>query len=269
LLGEPPLTAAYLDVAASNSMVQQALSYTANQARPSGVLQTDMQLDEQQTKELRAAWDEQTKGIGAGGTPILSWGLKWQQVSTTSRDAQLAEMLQITDTRIATAYRVPPELLGLSGQNGLQSSTEALMRFWVANGFGFCINHIETGMGQFFGLGGFPDEYLEFDTAALERSNQKDRIDALARGVQGGIYSPNEARALEDLPAAEDGDEPRVQQQVVPLSFGMNPPPAQPTPPIAPPPSGDGNTPPEETDATKLADSILHAARRYERRDAA
>jgi HK97 family phage portal protein len=235
LIGEPPLTAAMLDVAASNAMVQQSLSFTSNSARPSGVIQTDMQLDEQQTKELRAAWDEQTKGAGAGGTPILSWGLKWQQVSTTSRDAQLAEMLQLADTRIASAYRVPPELLGISGGNALQSSTEALMRFWVSNGLGFCLNHIEEAVGRFFGLAGQPDEYLELDTAALERSNQKDRIDALARGVQGGIYSPNEARALEDLPAAEDGDEPRVQQQVVPLSFGAQPPPA-PAPAVTPPP---------------------------------
>ena len=46
----------------------------------------------------------------------------------------------------------------------------------------------------------------------------KDRIEALARGVQGGIFSPNEARNSEGLPDAIFGDEPRVQQQVVPLS---------------------------------------------------
>jgi hypothetical protein len=71
------------------------------------------------------------------------------------------------------------------------------------------------------------------------RSAQKDRIEALARGVQGGIFSPNEARALEDLPAAEDGDEPRVQQQVVPLSAWSQTPPATPAPdaPPAPPPA--------------------------------
>jgi hypothetical protein len=50
------------------------------------------------------------------------------------------------------------------------------------------------------------------------RSSMKDRIAALAQGVQGGIYAPNEARAVEELPAVEFGEEPRVQQQVVPLS---------------------------------------------------
>jgi guanyl-specific ribonuclease Sa len=36
--------------------------------------------------------------------------------------------------------------------------------------------------------------------------------------VQSGIYSPNEARASEDLDAVAFGDEPRTQAQVVPLS---------------------------------------------------
>jgi HK97 family phage portal protein len=269
LIGEPPLISALLDVAASDAMVRQALAYTNNSGRPSGVIQTDMQLDEQQTRELRAAWDEQTKGANAGGTPILTWGLKWQQVAPTSRDAQIAELLQISDQRIATAFRMPLALLSLVSGQAPQASTEGLIQFWLANGLGFALAHIEEGIGRFFGLDGLPDEYLEFDTRALLRSNLRDRIEALARGVQGGIYSPNEARALEDLPAAEDGDEPRVQQQVVPLSFGAKPPPAPAPQPQLPPPSNAGDG--QETDAAKFADSIIRAADQIRdgRRDAA
>jgi hypothetical protein len=85
------------------------------------------------------------------------------------------------------------------------------------------------------------------------RSAQKDRIEALARGVQGGIFSPNEARALEDLPAAEEGDEPRVQQQVVPLSAWAAPPPQTPRPDAAasPPPASANEN--EATTAAKTA----------------
>jgi HK97 family phage portal protein len=258
LLGEPPLTSALLDVAASNNMVQQALAFSQNQARPSGVILFDQPMSLDQMRETRARWNEMTTGGGAGGTPILAEGMKWQQTSTTSRDAQLAEMLQITDGRIATVFRVPLQLLSLFGvQATPQGSVENLMRFWIASGLGFALNHIEEGIGRFFGLAGWPDEYLELDTAALERSNMLDRVEALARGVQGGIYSPNEARALEDLPAAEDGDEPRVQQQVVPLSFGAKPPPP-PAPPAPPPPAQE-----PAPDATQLAASIRrHAAAR-------
>lgn len=270
LVGEPPLTAALLDVAASDQMVRQALAYASNQGRPSGVIQTDMQLDEAQTKELRARWDEQTKGQNAGGTPILTWGLKWQQVSSTSRDAQLAELLQLSDQRIATAFRVPLALLSLITGQVPQASTESLIQLWLSQALGFTLNHIEEAFGCFFGLGGYPDEYLELDTRALERSQFKDRIDALARGVQGGIYSPNEARQMEDLPEAEDGDEPRVQQQVVPLSAWSKAPPATPAPqaPDAPPPNDNQPPADDEANAAGLATSILRAAERYRRLDA-
>jgi hypothetical protein len=82
-------------------------------------------------------------------------------------------------------------------------------------------------------------EWTEFDTRALLRSAFKDRIDGLVRGVQGGIYSPNEARALEGYAAVEAGDEPRVQQQVVPLSFATAPPAPPPTPTPPPVPAED------------------------------
>jgi hypothetical protein len=92
------------------------------------------------------------------------------------------------------------------------------MQFWLASGLGFALNHVEQAFDKFFGLAGQPDEYVEFDTAALLRSDQKDRIDALVRGVQGGIYSPNEARNQEGYDNVAYGDEPRLQAQVVPLS---------------------------------------------------
>lgn len=256
LIGMPPLTSALLDVAASNMMVRQALAYSANQGRPSGVIQTDLQLTDAQTKELRARWDEQTKGQNAGGTPILTWGLKWQPVSGSSRDAQVAELLPIADQRIAMVYRVPLAMLSLLSGQAPQASTEAIIQQWLSMGLGFALDHIENAVGDFFGLSGFPDEYLELDTRALLRSAMKDRIDALARGVQGGIYSPNEARAMEDLPAAEAGDEPRVQQQVVPLSFATEPPP--PPAPPAPPPASS----PQDDEAAKQVVNVYRSHRR-------
>jgi hypothetical protein len=130
------------------------------------------------------------------------------------------------------AFRVPPPLLGLETRN--VGSAEAMMQTWIASGLGFCLNHVEEAFGLTFGLKGQPDEYIEFDTKALLRSAFKDRIEGLARAVQGGIFSPNEARNSEDLANVPFGDEPRVQQQVVPLS-AAGAIPAAPASPAAPP----------------------------------
>ena len=143
---------------------------------------------------------------------------------------------------------------------GPQGSTESLMGFWVSTGLGFAANLIEDAFGRVFALGGWPDDYLELDLEALLRANFRDRIEGLARGVQGGIFSPNEARAKEDLPAMPFGDEPRVQQQVVPLSAWDKAPPATPAPdaPPAAPPAGADNAPTdtEAVDGNKLLTAV-------------
>ena len=274
LEGVSPFQAAMLEDAASNAMIAQALAFAGNQGRPSGVLQTDMALSSEQVQALRQRWNEQTQGANQGGTPILTNGLKWNSAIINSRDAQLAEFLQIADQRIATAYRVPLTILSLMSGQGPQGSTESLMRFWRSTGLGFAANHIEDAFGRLFGLAGWPDDYLEMDLDALERSEFKDRIEGLARGVQGGIFSPNEARAREDLPAMEFGDEPRLQTQDVPLSAWYLPPPAMPTAPPSPAapavapdaPQGDE---PNAGGQRDWAGLIFDAADRYERQRAA
>ena len=43
------------------------------------------------------------------------------------------------------------------------------MQSWIASGLGSCLNHVEEAFGQLFRLRGWPDEYLELNTAALLR----------------------------------------------------------------------------------------------------
>jgi HK97 family phage portal protein len=216
IFGESPLLAALGDIETGSAITDQQIQFYRNQARPSAVLSTDLQLDKDQVQFLRDRWDEQARGLNQGKTPILTAGLKVQPWTVGGRDAQIAEMLKISESHIALVYRIPLPLLGLT--SGSAGGTEALIQLWLASGLGFCLNHIEESFGLLFQLKGQPDEYCEFDTSALLRSLFKDRIEGLTRAVQGGVYSPNEARAEEGLEKTPYGDEPRVQQQVVPLS---------------------------------------------------
>ncbi|MBR0879116.1 HK97 family phage portal protein [Bradyrhizobium barranii subsp. barranii] len=245
LVGESPIIAAYEDIGVSTAISRQQASFYLNEARPSAVLSTDLVLDKDQVQALRDRWNDQAKGLHQGGTPILTAGLKVQPWAVGGKDAATADILKLSNEHIALAFRVPLQILGLGGTN--YASTELLMQSWIASGLGFCLNHIEEAFGVLFMLKGQPDEYVEFDTAALLRSALKDRIEALARGVQGGIYAPNEARQAEGLNGVPYGDEPRVQQQVVPLSAagkipaapGPEAPPSAPPTPAPPPEKGN------------------------------
>ena len=262
LKGASPIMAAALDLAMSDAALNQQIAFYLNQARPSFLLTTDLPMKREQSQELRQWWDYQTQGEAAGRTPILTHGLKAQPIATSAVDAQLAEMLKMSDQNIALAMRIPLQILGIGGTTF--ANTELLMQSWIGTGLGFTLNHIEEAFGQLFQLRGVPDEYLELDTRALLRSAYRERIEALARGVISGIYSPDEARASEDLPAVPGGvgKQPRVQQQVVPLSYGsdMQPPSPQAAQPAASAASANENKP-ADTAAAKAA-SIAEMRRR-------
>lgn len=274
LRGESPLRAALIDVAASGAMTAQQFAFYTNQSRPSVVLQTDERLTRENIDMLREKWNEQSRGLNQGGTPILSSGLKPIPLTVNAGDAQLAEMMKLSDQHIALAFRMPLQILGIGGGSGgaagATGSTELLMHSWISQGLGFALNHIEEAVGQMFGLKGQPDEYAEFSTAVLLRSSMKDRIAALAQGVQGGIYAPNEARAVEELPAVDFGDEPRVQQQVVPLSAASAIPsaPAAPGSPPAPAPTAPDVPAADPGSKKGLARLLIEAANEYDRRAA-
>jgi HK97 family phage portal protein len=242
LWGISPLLSATSDLMINDAIYGQQINFYLNQARPAAVISTDMDLDHDQVQALQDRWDERAKGMAQGKTPVLTHGLKVMPWSVGGRDAQLAELLKFSKENIALVFRVPLAVLGLGGATF--GSTEALMQFWVSTGLGFALNHVEQAFDRLFQLKGQPDEYTEFSTAVLLRSAMKDRIEALKEGVMGGIYSPNEARNLEDLDSVPYGDSPRVQQQVVPLEAAAGIVPggpggaSGPHPPPAPPAAG-------------------------------
>ncbi|MDX1247553.1 phage portal protein [Sinorhizobium meliloti] len=248
LVGIPPLRHAEMAIAAQAAIGSQLINFFGNMNRPPGVVETELNLTKAQVTELRQRLNDAWRGVDnlGGGPPILTNGLKFHGIAMSAKEAEVAEALKLTQNEIFMVYGVPPAILGLAEQ-GTFSSTEALMQFWLSRGLGFAINHIEVAFDQFFGLKGWPDEYVEFDTRALLRVAYKDRIEALVRGVQGGVFAPDEARNSEDLPTTPYGNEPRVQQQVVPLSAWAKTAeqPATPAAP-APPPAAEPEEPEEE-----------------------
>jgi HK97 family phage portal protein len=242
LWGQTPLLSAVADMSITDAITAQQINFYLNQARPSAVITTDLDLDHDQVQALQDRWDERSKLIGQGKTPVLTHGLKVMPWAVGGRDAQLAELLKFSKENIALVFRIPLAVLGMAGHTF--GSTEALMQFWISTGLGFALNHVEQAFDRLFQLKGQPDEYCELSTDSLLRSAMKDRIAALKEGVIGGIFSPNEARNREDLDSVPYGDSPRVQQQVVPLEAAAGIVPGSsggvtgPHPPPAPPASG-------------------------------
>lgn len=256
LKGVSPILAVALDQALSGAALNQQVAFYLNEAKPSFMLETDQTLTTEQTQELRRLWDLQTKGDNAGGTPILTWGLKAHQVSMSANDSKLADILKLSDQNIALAFRMPLQILGIGGTPF--ASTEALMSAWKSTGLGFALNHIEEALGLLFRLKGQPDEYLEFDTGALLRSSFKEMIEGLINGLKG-LMTSNEARKVIGLPRVEGGDQLFVQMQDIPIAQAGK---TQPVPAIPAPANDDDEADDELTDDEKgeAAKAFLYAA---------
>jgi HK97 family phage portal protein len=254
-----PLMAAALALAANSAISAHQAAFFGNMARPSGILTTDANLTRPQIDTLREAWRVQSQGLNSGGVPILSNGLKWQGLSINSQDAQLVAAFNMTVEDVARAFRVPLPIVG-SYQQSTYNNVEQLISLWMATGLGFVLEHLEQSFDAMFELP--PDQFCEFDTDTLLRTDFAGRIEALTKGISGGLYAPNEARAKEGLKAVEFGDEPRVQAQVVPLSQ-VGAVPATPSPAAAPapsPPVDDDKDDPEEAKAYSVAYETIKRA---------
>jgi HK97 family phage portal protein len=250
-----PILAVVLDQAMASAALNQQIAFYLNGATASYTLETDQQLTADQTAELRRLWDDQTKGEKAGGTPILTWGLKAKPVGTAAKDSSLADMLKLTDQNIALAFRMPLQVLGIGGTPF--ASTEALMASWKSTGLGFALNHIEEAFGKLFRLDGFPNEYLEFDTDALLRSSFKEMMEALVSGTDK-VLTKNEARARIGLGRKKGGDDLFMQMQDIAIGKPVEPKPAEP-----PPSPADATPPGDAADDVTPADGKMLGAMIY------
>lgn len=231
LIGETPLIAAALAVEAGNAIGGHMAGFFQNMTRPSGYLAVPKTLKAEVADKLRQEWEKAYSADNTGRIAVLTDGLEWKPMSISSVDSQLIESYRLTVEDVARVFRVPLAVIGHMG-GATFGNTETLIRHWLSTGLGYMLEHLELALDKLFALP--PDQQIAFDVESLLRSDFPARIDALTKGILGGLFSPNEARQREGLKAVAFGDEPRVQAQVVPLSFAGRPVPSNPSAPSTP-----------------------------------
>jgi HK97 family phage portal protein len=240
LRGVTPLANAAASLATNEAILGHSASFFNNMSRPSGFLSTEMDLSANQLKQLREAWNDQSKNMNSGGLPVLGSAMKYSTMSLSSQDAQLVEAWRMSVEDIARVFKIPRPLIGHLDDATLSNVT-SLMNFWAKTGLGFLVNHVEQMLTSFFDLPS--NQSVELDVESLLRGSLKERMESYGIGVTKGILAPNEIRKREGLAPVEGGDEPRVQSQMIPLSA----PPA-----IGSPPKAD-----DDAKAQAEADNLL------------
>lgn len=216
LIGEGPLRSAAMAAGVNVALSASQAHFFAQMSRPSGILSTDAVLNRDQIASLREAWTKQSQSIAQGHVPVLSGGLKFQQMHINSQDSNLIEAQRMSIEEICKVYGTPLPIIGDMSHATL-SNVEQMISLWLSVSLGSFLENLEQSFTKIFDLPA--TERIDFDTQQLLRTDFEARISGLTSAIQGGLYTVNEARKKEGLHPVPNGEEPIVQQQMVPLGY--------------------------------------------------
>ncbi|MET0154857.1 MAG: phage portal protein [Rickettsiales bacterium] len=108
-------------------------SLLQNGARPSGALVVggDGYLPEEQYRRLKVELEDKHAGASNAGRPIiLEGGLDWKEMSISPKDMEYIAAKDSAARDVALAFGVPPQLLGIPGDNTYSNMAEARLALW-------------------------------------------------------------------------------------------------------------------------------------------
>jgi len=172
---------------------------------------------------FKTAWQQQYSGADAsqaGGTPILEDGMEFQEASQTAKDLQYIEGRKLTDEEVARSYFIPPPMVGILDRATFSNITEQRSILYTDT-LGPLLEQIEDEID----LQLLPEMepvqperfYSEFNIREKLTGNFKDRAAVMQAAVGGPWLTRNEARAMDNRPPIEGGDE-----LIMPLNLTQN-----------------------------------------------
>ncbi len=135
--GMSPMEAAAYSIDQHNQCGAWNQSLLQNGARPSGALMVKTTdgatgtLSEMQYTRLKSQLDDQFSGaINAGRPLLLEGGLEWKEMSLNPRDMDFINVKNSSARDVALAFGVPPQMLGIPGDNTYANLKEARLAMW-------------------------------------------------------------------------------------------------------------------------------------------
>lgn len=223
-LGMSPIQKAASAVGLGLAAERYGLNYFRDSANPSSVLESDLPLDEENTRRLQQQWIA-THG-GRRRPAILSGGVKWRPIAITPNESQFLETRQFQRSEIAMWFRIPPHMIGdttksTSWGTGIEQQSIGFVTYTLRP----WLTCIEQALSMLLPRG----QFAKFNIDGLLRGDVKTRWEAYRLGRDTGVYSVNDIRALEDLAPVADGDGRLQPMNFVPLGTEPSEPPAEPT----------------------------------------
>lgn len=163
---------------------------------------------------FREGWGR--SGANAGKMPLLEDGMEIKPYQFNAKEAQYAETKQLSREDVAAAFHVNPSLIWHTTTQTYASAKDNA-RALYADCLGPTIQMLQQRINAFLlpMIGADPDTYVEFDLSEKLKGSFEERASILQSSVGGPWMTRNEARADNNLPPIEGGDELIVPLNVI------------------------------------------------------
>jgi len=169
-----------------------------NGATPSGALQIEGKMTEDQFKRLRAQFSQGHTGTSnSGKVLILDNNAKCTSISVSPEDAEVLASRRFSVEELCRVYQVPPPIIQDLSHGTFTNSREA-GRWFAQFSLAPWARKIEAEFSRSVFTGdGKRSHHLEIDLSALTRGSFEKRWQAHKIAVEAGILDPDEVREQE------------------------------------------------------------------------
>ncbi|MDK8637525.1 phage portal protein [Corynebacterium imitans] len=178
-------------------------------------------------------------GSGAGGVPVLEDGMEFKPFHLSAQDEQVAEMTKLSLSTVAQVYHINPTMVGL-----LDNANYSNVREFRQSLYGDSLGPVMKLIEELLNFDVLPRlaewdprldpsrVYMEFNVEERLRGRFEEQAEVTSKAVGAPWMTRNEARAMNNLPRVDGGDE-----LIVPLNVAEGD--AEDEPPSAPTPDDD------------------------------
>ncbi len=186
----------------------------------SSVLQYTGDLDEKLRKKLQDKYNDLLSGAkNAGKVVPLPVGMTLQPLQYKLADAQFIELKKYSALQIAAAFGVKPNQINDYEKSSYANSETQQLAFLVDTMLHrLAIYEQEINFKLLTKEQRAEGSLYKFNEKVILRANAETQMKSLTSAVNNGIYTPNEARHMLDLPSKEGGDVLIVNGNYVPLT---------------------------------------------------
>jgi len=172
-----------------------------------GILSTESpRLTKDQRESIRSAWSESQVGTGTG-IAVLESGMKYQQISSNSKDAQLLESRLFNIQEVARWFNISPVLLGDLSKTSYNNLEQAQLQF-VTNTLAPYVLMLEQEINRKLILPKDKNKYyIDVVEEDIIKQDKQSQVNYLSTLVDKGIITRNEARKQLGYSPVEGGDE--------------------------------------------------------------